>query len=256
MCSDLAPLMLDILRSRIEVESWPVDPKQIEVKQGDMRDTKLPADTFTHVACNFGPVMAPNPERVLQESFRVLKPGGVAGWTSWCKIGWQPHMDRALNDIRKTAAKKCEEGTASANDQKLSRLPGIPSPDETIGQFAGLSIRQLRAEGVEESAIPRWDTKEFFESQVVKAGFADVKVVPVQKVFQVDYKSASGMTKPVLAILASLWSKAEQEELAGVELEEKIDEWWVERFQESDVRDGKMAWEQSEALVVSARKPL
>lgn len=255
-CTDLAPLMLEALQSRIEVEAWPVDQRQIEVSVGDMRDTKMPADTYTHVTCSFGPLMAPSPERVLDESLRVLRPGGVAGWTGWCKLGWHQDMKRALSDVRKAASERCRDATTNANDHKLSKLPDLQPAGDIVLRFAGIDIRQLRADGVKEEDLPRWDQADFFRLQVVKAGFSDVKVSLIEKAFSVDFTTASQMTKPVVNILATLWTQQERDQLAGIDLAEKLEEWWVERFKEDDVKDGKIPWGSSEALVVSGKKPL
>lgn len=254
-CFDLASMMLEILRSRIEPEAWPVSREQIEIKEGDMRDTKLPSDAYTHVTCNFGPVIDSHPEKVLHESYRVVKPGGIAGWTIWCEVGWHKDVKQAIVDIRNAASLKCKDGTAVEDDQKLSKLPDLGPPDEIVLKLADIDLRQMREDGVREEDLPRWDQVEFLRSHIEKAGFRDVKVSQMQKMFQVDLDTSLQSTRPVAGILANLWTQDQREELAGVDLTKKLQEWYVKRFQESDVQDGKITWGVSEALVASGRKP-
>lgn len=83
-CADLAPGVLDVLRSHVEENGW--DGVDAEVL--DVRDLKtLKDDTFTHVITNFGFSPTPDdqdgPTKAAAEMFRVLKKGGVCIVTTW-----------------------------------------------------------------------------------------------------------------------------------------------------------------------------
>ena len=249
---DLAPKMLEVFAERISLESWSIDPSQITLKQGDMKNTNLPGNTYSHLTCNFGPVISPNPEQVLRESYRLLRQGGIAGWTAWVTLAWYPDVQRALNDIRDVSAERVRDGTATPDDEKLARMPLLQAQDELVGLFAGIDIRKLRAQGESEDQISRWDRAEFFRKQVEEAGFVDVRVEVVRKEFWVEKQTVKQMTLPVLGILRMFWTEQEKETVVGVGLEERIGEWWDRNFEEGG--NGKVFWDTGSALVVTGRK--
>lgn len=59
--------------------------------------------SFTHVFSNFGIFFCPDDDKALRETHRVLRPNGVAGFTSWKSIGWwegvaQPALQEFVPD--------------------------------------------------------------------------------------------------------------------------------------------------------------
>ena len=55
----------------------------IEFRQGDAQALPFPDRSFDAVVCNFGMLHFPNPERALDEMWRVLIPGGRLAFTVW-----------------------------------------------------------------------------------------------------------------------------------------------------------------------------
>lgn len=252
--ADFAPPMLNVLRSRFQTETWPIHDGQIEVVEADMRDTKLASDTYTHLGCNFGPCNAPNPEKVFRESYRVLKAGGIGGWSAWQTLGWLPDQSKAFNNVRSAAAQKCADGTATEQDQKLSKMPAIMQEYEFIARLAGHDIPKMRGEGVKESDLPRWDHKDYLKSQIEVAGFSDVKVEVVSKDFVMTTEDCETMIPQMINLMCIFWTQEEKETLEGAGLREKVKQWWTRRLEEDDVQDGKLIWRNFRAMIATGRK--
>lgn len=52
-------------------------------RQGDAEDLPYDAEAFDAVACAFGVMHLPDPDRCFAEALRVLRPGGVFAFTQW-----------------------------------------------------------------------------------------------------------------------------------------------------------------------------
>lgn len=252
--ADFAPPMLNALKSRLQEETWPIHDGQMKIVEADMRDTKLPANTYTHLGCNFGPCNAANPERVFRESYRILKAGGVGGWTAWQTIGWLPEMTKAFDDIRSTAAQKCANGEATEQDRKLSNLPAVSQGHELMARLAGVDFSKLREEGVQESDLPRWDHEDYLKSQVEAAGFSDLKLQVVQRDFAISAEQCGPIVAQMVGLLSAFWSPEEKKAMNGINVIEVFKSWWAKRFEQDDVQDGKITWTDFRAMVVTGRK--
>lgn len=83
MATDFSPAMIDEVQARIKSQGW----KNVTTDVLDARDLScLPDEKFTHVFMNLGlPAPGDREESVtaVREVFRVLKPGGVAMFSSW-----------------------------------------------------------------------------------------------------------------------------------------------------------------------------
>lgn len=245
--TDLAAPMLSVLHSRITSESWPVTPTVVEA---DMRDTKLAGGSFTHLTCNFGPCSAANPGATLWESYRLLAPGGIAGWTGWMALGWYDDLSAALGEIRSVAATACEQENVEDEDERLAKIPDMLSFDALIGKFVG--INDLSVASDEDGHTPRWGDEKYFVSQVKKAGFVDVKVSAVDKTLEMNSQAVNDVVKPLLSILGSWWSEEERKVLEGGLLDRKIQEWFEKKIEGS--KGNKLVWDGWKAMVVTGRK--
>ncbi|KAK5096756.1 hypothetical protein LTR70_002874 [Exophiala xenobiotica] len=253
--ADISSEMLKVIRSRVIAEKWPLseEAKNIQLVEANMTDTKLPSDTYTHLGCSLGPAVAPHPDHTLGESYRMLRPGGIAGWTGWQHIAWLPDMARALKEIREDALAICAQGNGIEEDRKLSKLPDMVKGEDMIARFAGVDLNQLRADGVREADLPRWDKEEWFRKRVETAGFVDVKVSIVKKDFSFTKEEAYIMIKHLIVVVSTFWTERQREEFEGTDLRGRVKEWFDHSL---DVKeDGKVHWKGWQAMVITARKP-
>ena len=95
--TDAASGMIDTVKSRIKTQGW----KHVEAAVVDSRNlANMPDNAFSHTLSTFMIRLAPEPDRIAQEMFRVKVPAGILGlavradprsscmsnpWTKACK---------------------------------------------------------------------------------------------------------------------------------------------------------------------------
>jgi 2-polyprenyl-3-methyl-5-hydroxy-6-metoxy-1,4-benzoquinol methylase len=84
---DIAPNLLEQARERAAAEGL-----QISFEEGDAEQLSCPDATFDAVVSMFGAMFAPQPERVVAECARVLKPGGLLAMANWTPAGLAGRM--------------------------------------------------------------------------------------------------------------------------------------------------------------------
>ena len=134
--SDTDERMLSYVRQRSEEAG--LLPK-VEVLQIDQQSVSLPDYTFSHVFNNFGIFFVPDDEAALSETFRIIKPGGHAGFTSWKSIDWWPSL------------------VMPAISASIPEAPALPAPS-TVFPSRG------------------WNDPAAIPEKLKKAGFTDVQV--------------------------------------------------------------------------------
>jgi ubiquinone/menaquinone biosynthesis C-methylase UbiE len=82
VASDLSPGMVERGRARTEAEGY-----DIEWVEADAEALPFEDGRFDCVGSVFGAFIAPRPEVAARELFRVVRPGGVVGLTSWSRDG-------------------------------------------------------------------------------------------------------------------------------------------------------------------------
>jgi SAM-dependent methyltransferase len=82
VASDFAPGMVRRGRARTEREGY-----EIDWVEADAEDLPFGDSRFDCVGSVFGAMIAPRPERVASELFRVVRPGGTVGLTAWVPQG-------------------------------------------------------------------------------------------------------------------------------------------------------------------------
>jgi SAM-dependent methyltransferase len=87
VASDLTPEMVEKGRARTEAEG--VDVEWVEA---DAEDLPFESERFDCAASVFGAIFAPRPEVMIEELFRVVRPGNTVGLTAWGDYGMQAEM--------------------------------------------------------------------------------------------------------------------------------------------------------------------
>jgi SAM-dependent methyltransferase len=78
VASDLSPGMVERGRARSEEEGY-----EIGWLEADAEELPFDDASFDCAGSVFGAMIAPRPERVASELFRVVRPGGTVGMTAW-----------------------------------------------------------------------------------------------------------------------------------------------------------------------------
>ncbi|KAL7800206.1 S-adenosyl-L-methionine-dependent methyltransferase [Trichoderma ceciliae] len=98
-CADSSAAMVDLVKNRIVSEQW----VNAEAKILDAMNTGLPENSFSHVAIALALHITPNPDAVVKDCIRILKPGGTFGASTWAKnnadIFWIPDMRSAMQSL-------------------------------------------------------------------------------------------------------------------------------------------------------------
>ncbi|KAI3316665.1 S-adenosyl-L-methionine-dependent methyltransferase [Xylariaceae sp. AK1471] len=179
VCADVNDNLVDTLKSRAEKHKW----VNVETAILDAQKSDLPDASFSHVTINFAMHVIPNPGEVLQETMRVLQPGGIVAFTVWHKdnSGWVPDMRSSFETLPFEAP-----------------LPN-PMPMAPNG----------KSEFVDPGLI---------SEQLENYGFLDVKVQTVEHVMRVesaeDYLCSFGMMRDWM--VKAYWSEESKEKASGV----------------------------------------
>ncbi|KAL7818333.1 S-adenosyl-L-methionine-dependent methyltransferase [Trichoderma gracile] len=98
-CADNAVGMVDLVKRRIVEEKW----VNAEAKVLDAMNTGLPDNSFSHVGVALALHLIPDPDAVVKDCIRILKPGGIFGASTWSRatadMFWIPDMRTALQSL-------------------------------------------------------------------------------------------------------------------------------------------------------------
>jgi SAM-dependent methyltransferase len=87
VASDLAPGMVERGRARAAAEGYDVEWFEADAEALPFEDSR-----FDCVGSVFGAMIAPRPEIVAHELFRVVRPGNTVGMTAWTPAGFPPKL--------------------------------------------------------------------------------------------------------------------------------------------------------------------
>jgi ubiquinone/menaquinone biosynthesis C-methylase UbiE len=82
VASDIAPRMVELGKARSQEEGY-----DVEWIEADAEELPFEDDRFECVGSVFGAVLAPQPDVVARELFRVVRPGNTVGLVSWVPDG-------------------------------------------------------------------------------------------------------------------------------------------------------------------------
>ncbi|KAH8893582.1 S-adenosyl-L-methionine-dependent methyltransferase [Thozetella sp. PMI_491] len=90
---DVSQSMIDVARAKFVAQ-----PKvHCALMAGE--ELSFPNDTFTHSVTNLGILFFSDPAKGASHIYRTLKPGGVAGVTSWSKLGYLEPVQQAQREL-------------------------------------------------------------------------------------------------------------------------------------------------------------
>jgi SAM-dependent methyltransferase len=95
VASDITPEMVERGRARTDAEG--VD---VEWVVADAEDLPFDDERFDCAASVFGAIFAPRPEVMIEELFRVVRPGNTIGLTAWGDYGLQAEMFAVFDAYR------------------------------------------------------------------------------------------------------------------------------------------------------------
>ncbi|KAK4096095.1 S-adenosyl-L-methionine-dependent methyltransferase [Parathielavia hyrcaniae] len=99
LCGDFSEPMVELVKKRMGSEGW----LNAEATKVDAQNTGLADASFTHVATNMGFHVVPDSKAALNESIRILKPGGVLGFTTphlrGREAGWAGEVREAFKSF-------------------------------------------------------------------------------------------------------------------------------------------------------------
>jgi len=210
-CGDLSEGMVSSIQERITANGWKGAKSQIV----DAQNTGLPSNNFTHVITSFGVMLMPEPIAALEECFRILKPGGVCGISTWESVGWYTDFRAAMATI---------EGA-----------PALPD-DKTFIAATGKGA---------------WNQPLYVKEQLEARGFQTVEVNKASGFPRMDSPAeyTEGFLSMVPFMVSKFWSSEELERLRPM-IKPAMLKYMTEKYGE-----GKEFEFEMKAIIATGRKP-
>jgi ubiquinone/menaquinone biosynthesis C-methylase UbiE len=190
--------MLNYTRQRSQESKW----SNVEVVNADQTSLPFEDKSFDFVFSNFGIFFHPNDEKTLSETYRTLKSGGTAGFTSWKSIAWWPAV--AIPAIQKY-------------------IPDAPALPPNVNIFP--------AKG--------WTEAETIPPKLEAAGFQQVRVEEYAFTPEVEAEEFAEATAVLVRVVMQRLWKAEDVEKFGGKVEEVLLRYLKENWKDGKW-DGKM----------------
>ena len=170
---------------------------------GHVKKTNLPSASFSHVTLNFAMHIVPAPEQVLADAHRLLRPGGVFGFTVWDagSAGCLPDLRGALaalpfagpaipDPFPMAVHGKPEWITEAGIAGEIDRFNNLTANGGGAGGFADVEVRTrihtVRVDSPEQfvrmfAPMVQWITTSFWDdasrARAAEAGFLDRHIV-------------------------------------------------------------------------------
>jgi ubiquinone/menaquinone biosynthesis C-methylase UbiE len=133
---DMSAAMVRETAADIKRAGW----QQVTMQQMDAQALLFPGGVFDWVLCGFALWLFPQPHRALQEFWRVLRPGGRLGLTTWAAEC--PFLQWCRREL---AASLPPQAPAAAGSQEAQRFD-TPARLEAALQQTGFVDIQVRSE--------------------------------------------------------------------------------------------------------------
>ncbi|KAF7324014.1 Methyltransf-25 domain-containing protein [Mycena kentingensis (nom. inval.)] len=125
VCGDLEEYMVESTKGRIAKNGWNAEALVV-----DAQAISFPDNHFTHAVMNFGIQVIPDQALAVKETFRVLRPGGVLGITSWTAPGWLDSMVHGCPGF--AAPPLLTSGPTSTKESTTALLAAAGFPPESV----------------------------------------------------------------------------------------------------------------------------
>ncbi|PYH78665.1 S-adenosyl-L-methionine-dependent methyltransferase [Aspergillus uvarum CBS 121591] len=174
VCGDISTELTGHVQRKIVEEGWSANSS---ARVMDAQNTELPAAELTHVFAALAWTSFPDTYAALNDTLRILKPGGVLTISTWQKTEWLPVLEAAVRTIPADAA--------------------LPFP--TTKEFMSCMN-------------PGWDDEAYVRGRLEEAGFVRVHTTTISKEFHTSTADLYKIAAPVIPIIVSKWWSAAQRE--------------------------------------------
>lgn len=189
VAADIDDKMISYVQDRSKTSNW----SNVEAIKIDQQSVPLADNTFTHIFNAFGIFFCPDDGAAISETYRILRPGGIAGFTTWKAIRWWENL------------------AMPALAAFIPDAPALPSP-QTVFPARGWS---------DTSAIPE---------RLEKGGFKDVEISEYTFTPNVEAEEFAEATAVLVKVITNrLWSQ-EDDRTYGEQIEPALLQYLKENY--------------------------
>jgi ubiquinone/menaquinone biosynthesis C-methylase UbiE len=172
VASDISPGMVERGRARARAEGY-----DVEWVEADAEELPFEDERFDCVGSVFGAMIAPRPERVAAELFRVVRPGGTVGMTAWRPDALVPKLGELARRYAPPAADQprseewADEATARARFEGLAarvdfEVRTLRSEADSVEEFQEVLFASAPPLVAARQAMPP-DAFEAFQAEII-----------------------------------------------------------------------------------------
>ncbi|QKX57599.1 uncharacterized protein TRUGW13939_04717 [Talaromyces rugulosus] len=172
-CTDSGQAMLDAMDDLVKEKGW----QNVETAKSDILNNGLESDVYDYAFQSFVFMALPDSSAALDETIRIVKPGGTIAINTWRKMGW-------MEDVNLTTA---------------TQFPDLPQV--TYNQFG-----RLMGDG-------QWDNPTWIENKLREKKLDNIQVNPVEitAAMGTPEEVAESSVFPMKFIMGKLWNDEQRE---------------------------------------------